>query len=195
MAGVQTSSRTYHQSIYAKIPTTTTKIEEEMLGTVSEEIEVNVSASQAWELYGTLQLTKFAGEELTNVIDKIEIVQGDGGVGTILNLVFPPGTPGFLSYKEKFTKVDDEKRVKEAEVIEGGYLDLGFTLYRVRFEIIEKGKENCITRSTIEYDAKEDAAANASSMISIQPLVLLMEGENIDEEEVHRLQDMLGTGP
>ncbi|KAI8032309.1 S-norcoclaurine synthase 2 [Camellia lanceoleosa] len=150
-----------------------------MLGRVSEEIEVNVPASQAWELYGTLQLAKFIGEELPNVIDKIEVVQGDGGVGTILNIIFPPGTPGFSSYKEKFTKVDDEKRVKETEVVEGGYLDFGFSLFRVRLEIIEKGEESCITRSTIEYEVKEDAAAatnaNASSMVSIQPLVMIME--------------------
>ncbi|CAL5323525.1 unnamed protein product [Camellia sinensis] len=147
-----------------------------MLGRVSEEMEVKVSASKAWELYGTLQLAKLVEQVLPNVLEKIEIVQGDGGVGTILNLVFPPGTPGGLSsYKEKFTKVDDEKRVKETEVVEGGYLDLGFTLYRVRFEIIEKGEESCITRTTVEYDAKEEVAAMAPSMISIQPFVLLME--------------------
>ncbi|XP_028112712.1 S-norcoclaurine synthase 2-like [Camellia sinensis] len=151
-----------------------------MLGRVLEEIEVNVPASQAWELYGTLQLAKFIGEELPNVIEKIDVIQGDGGVRTILNIIFPPGTPGFSSYKEKFTKIDDKKRVKETEVVEGGYLDFGFSLFRVRLEIIEKGEESCITGSTIEYEVKEDAAAattnaNASSMVSIQPLVMIME--------------------
>lgn len=64
--------------------------------------------------------------------------------------------------------------MKVAEAVEGGYLDVGFTLYRVQFDVIEKGKESCITRSTIEYDLKEDSAANAS-MVSIQMLVTLME--------------------
>lgn len=68
----------------------------------------------------------------------------------------------FTSYKEKFTKIDDEKRVKEAEAVEGGYLDIGFIVYWVRFEIIEKGEDCCITRPMIEYDAKEEAATNAS---------------------------------
>ncbi|KAG5547763.1 hypothetical protein RHGRI_013450 [Rhododendron griersonianum] len=67
------------------------------------------------------------------------------------------------SYKEKLTKVDDEKRVKEAEAVEGRYLDVGFTLYRVRFEVCRH----------ID-DLKEDAVANAS-MVSIQMLVTLME--------------------
>ncbi|XP_059667426.1 norbelladine synthase-like [Cornus florida] len=144
-----------------------------MFGTVSEEMEVKVSATEAWKLYGTLQLAKLIEEELTDVIHKLEI-HGDGGVGTILNITFPPGTPFFSSYKEKFTKMDHEKRVKEAEVIEGGYLDLGFTLYRGRFEVIEKSENTCITKTTIEYEIKEEAAANAS-IVSIQPMVKIME--------------------
>ncbi|XP_020551215.1 uncharacterized protein LOC105166837 isoform X1 [Sesamum indicum] len=85
------------------------------------------------------------------------------------------GRGGPSSYKEKFTVVDDERRVKETEVVEGGFLDLGFTLYRVRFEVIEKegNKEECVTRSTVEYELKEEAAANAA-LVSIEPLVAVM---------------------
>lgn len=80
------------------------------------------------------------------------------------------------SYKEKFTVVDDEKRVKEAEVVEGGYLDLGFVSYRVRFEVIEKEeKENeCVTRVTIEYEVKDEVAQNAA-LVTIQPFVAIMQ--------------------
>lgn len=83
---------------------------------------------------------------------------------------------GLKSYKEKFTVVDHEKRVKETEVVEGGYLELGFTLYRVRFEVIEveSNEKQCITRSTIEYELKEEAAANAA-FVSIQPLTAIMQ--------------------
>ena len=58
--------------------------------------------------------------------------------------------------------LDHEKRVREVEVVEGGFLDLGFTLYRVRFEVIEvEGNEKqCIIRYTIEYELKEEAVEN-----------------------------------
>lgn len=77
-------------------------------------------------------------------------------------------------HKEKFTKVDHEKRVKEVEVIEGGLVELGLSLYRVRFEIIEKVEADyssccCIIKTTIEFDVKEDAAPNTSSLVSIDP--------------------------
>ncbi|KAK3020304.1 hypothetical protein RJ639_046516 [Escallonia herrerae] len=83
------------------------------------------------------------------------------------------GTPEFTSYKEKFTIVDHVKKMKETEIIEGGYLDLGFNLHRVRFEIIEKSAHSCITRATIEYDTKEESATNAS-FVSIELLLDIM---------------------
>ncbi|KAL1550616.1 norbelladine synthase-like [Salvia divinorum] len=148
-----------------------------MYGTISDEKTVDVPAAEAWNLYSTLQLAKVVEEALPGLISRIDVIQGDGGAGTILELVFPPGLEGGLkSYKEKFTVVDHEKRVKETEVVEGGYLDLGFTLYRVRFEVIEvEGNEKqCVTRSTIEYELKEEAAANVA-LVSIQPLTAIMQ--------------------
>lgn len=132
-----------------------------MKGQVSHELEVNVPAGQAWELYGTIKLVKLVEKEY-DTVEEIEVVEGDGGVGTILHIKFTPGTPGFAGYKEKFIEIDNEKRVRVTDVVEGGYLDVGFTLFRVIFEIIEKGSDSCIIKSTIEYELKEEAAANAS---------------------------------
>ncbi|KAK4717603.1 hypothetical protein R3W88_015941 [Solanum pinnatisectum] len=132
-----------------------------MFGTISEEIEVHVPANEAWKIYGTIQLAHIVVKELPNIIHKVDILEGDGG------------TPLLTSHKEKFVVIDDDKRVKIAQVLEGGLLDLGFTLYKVKFEVIEKGKETCITKSTIEYEVKEEAIANAS-FVSIQPFVAIM---------------------
>ncbi|KAK4572232.1 hypothetical protein RGQ29_030600 [Quercus rubra] len=132
-----------------------------MFGQLSHKLEVNVPASEAWEIYGTLGISKLLVED-GSTFEKIEALEGNGGSGTILKKTFMPGSHGFTMYKEKFTKLDNEKRMKEIEVIEGGYLDLGFTLFRVHFEIIEKDNDSCIIKSTIEYDIKEEAVANTS---------------------------------
>ncbi|KAK4403755.1 hypothetical protein Sango_0744100 [Sesamum angolense] len=86
------------------------------------------------------------------------------------------GTAGLPWYKEKCTVVDDERRVKDAEMLEGGLMDLGFTLYRYQMEVIEKeGKrEECIVRGSIEFELKEEAAANAA-LGSSEPLVAVMQ--------------------
>ncbi|KAK3035495.1 hypothetical protein RJ639_033954 [Escallonia herrerae] len=139
-----------------------------MHGTLSDGLEVNVPAQEAWQIYGTLQIT-----HVTHTFDKIEVLQGDGGVGTTLKLTLPAGTTVFSSYEEMYTKVDDEKMIKEAEVISGGYFDLGFTLYRTRFEIIETSKTSCIPKTTIEYDVNEEEVANFT-YVSILPMISMM---------------------
>lgn len=53
-------------------------------------------------------------------------------------------------------------------------MELGFTLFRVRLEVIEKGEESSIIKSTIEYEVKEENAANAS-LVTIQPLATIAE--------------------
>ncbi|KAJ7982660.1 S-norcoclaurine synthase-like, partial [Quillaja saponaria] len=131
---------------------------------------LDVPASEAWDLYSTSRLSKLVMEEIPNYIERLDIIQGDGGAGSVLKLTFAPGVAGPSSYIEKFTKIDNEKRVKEAELIEGGYLELGFSLYRYRYEVIEKGNDSSIIKSSIEYDIKEDAAPNTSSLLNLHTL-------------------------
>lgn len=59
-------------------------------------------------------------------------------------------------------KVDNECRIKDADVVEGGYLNLGFTFFRTRFEILENGCNSSVLRVTIFYELKDEYAANAS---------------------------------
>ncbi|KAK4403768.1 hypothetical protein Sango_0745400 [Sesamum angolense] len=147
-----------------------------MEGRLSEEIEVKVPASEAWKVYGSLQLSKIVVEGLPSIFSKVEVVDGDGSTRTILHLFFAPGTAGPSSFKEKLAVVDDENRVKVSEVVEGGYLDLGFTLYRICMEVIEEEgqKGECIVRGSIEYELREEAAANAA-LVSIEPVVAVMQ--------------------
>ena len=66
-------------------------------------------------------------------------------------------------FKEKYTKVDNENRVKESEIVEGGYLDAGFNFFKTKFEIKEnKNSDTSLLKIQLEYEIKEEFAANAS---------------------------------
>nr|GEZ90339.1 S-norcoclaurine synthase 2-like [Tanacetum cinerariifolium] len=73
---------------------------------------------------------------------------------------------GFTYFIEKFTKVDNENKIKETEMLEGAFLDMGFNFYRIKIEIKDDPKDDtgssCIVKLTLEYDEKEEFAANAS---------------------------------
>ncbi|KAK4256109.1 hypothetical protein QN277_009021 [Acacia crassicarpa] len=137
-------------------------------GSVEQELELGVPAIEAWDLFGTLRFREFAEQEMPKVFQKVELVEGDGGVGTVVKITLAPGTLGLSPYKDRFTKVDNEKRIKELEVIEGGHLELGFTMFRVRFEVLERGEASSIIKSTIEYQLQEDdvAANNNGHLVS-----------------------------
>ncbi|KAK3013009.1 hypothetical protein RJ639_008741 [Escallonia herrerae] len=114
-------------------------------------MDANMPATEAWQLYGRVDLKKVT---VPKYLAKVEIVEGS-------------------YFKEKFTKVDDEKLVKETEVTERGHLDYGFTLYRIRFECIPKTQNSCITRTTIEYSIKEETVDNIGKA-TIVPSINIM---------------------
>ncbi|XP_028753368.1 S-norcoclaurine synthase 2-like [Neltuma alba] len=132
-----------------------------MFGKVEHEAELNVPAIEAWDLFSSLRIGKILEKELS-ILQKVEVLEGDGGVGTIQKLTFKPGFEGPAGYKEKFTKIDNDRRIKEVEIVEGGYLELGFSAFRVRLEVIEKGKNSSSVKSTMEYEFNEEAAPVAS---------------------------------
>lgn len=69
-----------------------------MFGTLSEEAEVKIPASKAWALYGTLEIGKlFVGK----ILKAVDLVEGDGGPGTIVKLTFYPGTSQYILQMKK----------------------------------------------------------------------------------------------
>lgn len=62
-----------------------------MFGKLEHELEMHVPASEVWDLFGTLRIGQFVEQEMTELFQKVELIEGDGGVGTVLKLTFAPG--------------------------------------------------------------------------------------------------------
>nr|GEW15171.1 S-norcoclaurine synthase 2-like [Tanacetum cinerariifolium] len=130
-----------------------------MFKTLTEELVLKAPASKAWSLYGTLELGKLL---VGKAIEAFDVVEGDGGTGTITKVTFKYGSD-IKCLKEKFTKVDNENMVKESEIVEGGFLDMGFNFFKTKIEIKENtNKDTSLLKVHLEYEVKEEFAANAS---------------------------------
>ncbi|KAJ0013699.1 hypothetical protein Pint_21010 [Pistacia integerrima] len=145
-----------------------------MHGLVAANTVVAASACSVWDVYGTLQVLTIINTFLPNVLGTVKVLEGDGHVGTLLNVTFPPGTPGVGYMKEMITKVDNKKRVKETETIEGGFVALGFSRYITQYKIIEKNSTSSIIISTIEYEL-DDKLANLTSVVNTELVETLAE--------------------
>lgn len=146
-----------------------------MKGSLSHEMETGLPAAEVWEVYGGLLVGQLLPQLLPHILSKVELVEGDGGVGTVLLLTFPPGIPGLEYQKEKFIKIDNENFVKEVLVVEGGFLDHGFQKCLIRLEIVENADKTSVIRSTIEYEVGDEHAAGSESFVSTSILACVAE--------------------
>jgi hypothetical protein len=62
-----------------------------MKGSLSHELETGLPAADVWEVYGGLLVGDLIPQLLPQVFSKVELVEGDGGVGTVLLVTLPPG--------------------------------------------------------------------------------------------------------
>ncbi|KAK9144286.1 hypothetical protein Sjap_004189 [Stephania japonica] len=83
---------------------------------LKHELQVPASADDVWEVYSDPDLPKIIVQLLPSVFEKIDVVEGDGGVGTVLHLTYPPGSAP-LTYMEKFVTIDNRRRLKEVKQI------------------------------------------------------------------------------
>ncbi|XVE68715.1 hypothetical protein DITRI_Ditri09bG0091500 [Diplodiscus trichospermus] len=146
-----------------------------MRGHLSRDTLVDVPAAVVWDFNSGLELGRLVNEQLTDVIGRVEFLEGDGGVGTTVKITYPPGSPESGYVIERFIKIDNENRVKEAEVIEGGYKALGLDHFVFRSQILEKDSESCIIMSSAEYEGDDKLVEVASSHVSVKPLEIVVE--------------------
>ncbi|KAK8459558.1 hypothetical protein SEVIR_2G155700v4 [Setaria viridis] len=151
-----------------------TDLTRSMEGSLCHEFETDLPAADVWQVYGGLRLGQLVPQLLPHVLPKVDHLEGDGGVGTVLLVYFPPGAAGPRTHKEVFTKIDNENYIKEATVVEGGFLDLGFKKFMFRLEIIAKEENSSLIRSSIEYEVNDDHKSNAS-LVSTGALAAIAE--------------------
>ena len=62
-----------------------------MHGHLSHDTLVEVPAAVIWDVNRSLELGRLLNELLHDSIGRLEVVQGNGGVATILKITFAPG--------------------------------------------------------------------------------------------------------
>ncbi|KAI3996682.1 hypothetical protein MKX01_012919 [Papaver californicum] len=121
------------------------------------EFDVNTSADDVWEIYSSPNFPALTVKLLPNILKSEDILEGDGGsVRTILRHSSLP------MCREKIVTVDHEKRLKEIQTIEGGYLEMGCTFSMLSFEILVKERNSCIIKTVTKYEINDDLATTIS---------------------------------
>ncbi|KAL0295581.1 UNVERIFIED_CONTAM: hypothetical protein Scaly_3098400 [Sesamum calycinum] len=130
-----------------------------MEGSVSKKLEVNVSASEIWKAYGSLQLAQIAVDAFPRHIVDTQSWKAMATLEPSSKSLWLQVCRGGM-VQAKVLGGDDVRRVKLAPTIEGGVLEQGFKSYITRLEAIEKkGKrDECIMIGTVEYVLEDESA-------------------------------------
>jgi hypothetical protein len=66
-----------------------------MKGSKTHELEADVPAAELWKIYGTLRFVELVHKLLPQVLYKVEVVSGVGGVGTVIKVTLALGEVDF----------------------------------------------------------------------------------------------------
>ncbi|MCL7040505.1 hypothetical protein MKW94_028858 [Papaver nudicaule] len=134
----------------------------------TNEFEVKASADDVWAIYSSSNLRTSAVQLLPSILKSKDILEGDGcSVGTIFRVVFLPARYNIPMYREKIVTVDHQKRLKEIQTIEGGYLEMGCTFCMLSFEILAKEANSCVIKTVTKYEVNDDLPTSVSNNLHI----------------------------
>ncbi|KAF5207716.1 S-norcoclaurine synthase 2-like [Thalictrum thalictroides] len=131
---------------------------------VWSELEVpDISAEDVWAVYSSPDLPKLIVKLMPSYFKRIDYILGDGHVGTILNITLQPTNSGSpLTWQEQFIEINHSTSTKVVRTINGGFLNMGFTLYEDIFQINRTGSKSCVIRSTVNFIILPGSESGAS---------------------------------
>ncbi|KAI4333717.1 hypothetical protein L6164_018490 [Bauhinia variegata] len=97
---------------------------------------------------------------LPNIVKDVQVIEGDGGIGTKLIFNFFPDVADPSYQKEIITELDESSHEIGLQVTEGGYLNHGFSYYKTTFQLSAIEELRTLVKVKISYEAEQEENAN-----------------------------------
>ncbi|XP_054814370.1 phytohormone-binding protein-like isoform X2 [Prosopis cineraria] len=126
-----------------------------MVKEFNTQTEVSVGLEILWQALSK-DLAAIAPKVNPQLVKEVQMIEGDGGVGTILlfTLCSSGSTVGYQ--KEKISELDAVSREIGIEVVEGGYLNRGFSYFKTRFQLSAKAEDQTVVDVKIYYESENE---------------------------------------
>ncbi|RWR76674.1 major pollen allergen Bet v 1-F/I [Cinnamomum micranthum f. kanehirae] len=125
-------------------------------GSVSNEVMSQVAPERLWKAI-VKDSPNLMPKLLPELVSSIVILEGDGGVGTIRQSNFTSVAKDFTYWKDRVDAIDDQKRVFNYSVIEGGLIGkkVKSTSFELKFEPAADGGSVC--KFNAKFEPMEDS--------------------------------------
>ncbi|KAJ0790346.1 putative Bet v I/Major latex protein [Helianthus annuus] len=93
---------------------------------------------------------------LPDIVSEVELLEGDGGYGSLLLFKFWPGVLNVSHQLEKIVEYDESTYQIALEILEGGHLDHGFTAYTTAFKLTQVSEAETLIDIKVLYETKPE---------------------------------------
>ncbi|WOG92013.1 hypothetical protein DCAR_0311269 [Daucus carota subsp. sativus] len=110
-------------------------------------------------LWGTLakDLCFALPKIIPNSVKEAQILEGDGGIGTVFLFKFGSDVKKLSDQKEKIVELDESLHLIALQVIEGGHLNHGFTSYKTSFQLSAITDSETLVDVIVVYETEAEA--------------------------------------
>ncbi|GKF20226.1 phytohormone-binding protein-like protein, partial [Tanacetum coccineum] len=92
------------------------------------QLKVGIPINVLWKAM-SIDIRHITPKILPNIVSEVELLEGDGGYGSMLLFKFCPDVPRVTFQREKIVEFDELVHYIGLEILEGGHLDHGFLKY------------------------------------------------------------------
>ncbi|XP_015583566.1 phytohormone-binding protein [Ricinus communis] len=124
-----------------------------MVKEVKTQAKIGVGVDILWKALAK-NLKFIIPKMIPNLVKDAEVIEGDGGLGTVYLFNFGPDIKTMTYQKEKISELDDSLHRIALQVIEGGHLNLGFSYYNTIFQLTAIGEGETLIDVTVAYESE-----------------------------------------
>ncbi|MQM03543.1 hypothetical protein Taro_036322 [Colocasia esculenta] len=125
-------------------------------GSFTEEYESPVALGRLWKA-GILDAHVLMPKLLPEVIASVDVVEGDGGAGTVTQFNFTEAVTEHKFIRDRLDEIDSDNHVFKYTVIDGGLLGSTLKSYSYELKLEEAAGGGSKGKVTVHYDTVGDS--------------------------------------
>ncbi|KAK4576581.1 hypothetical protein RGQ29_027214 [Quercus rubra] len=133
-----------------------------MIEEVKTQAKVGVGLNALWKAL-TKELRFVVPKVLPNIVKNVELIEGDGGLGTLLLFNFFTCVSVAAYQKEEIVELEESLHRIALQVLEGGHLNKGFSFYKTTFQLNAIAKQETLVDVTISSETETDQESTMPS--------------------------------
>ncbi|KAL0001119.1 hypothetical protein SO802_014900 [Lithocarpus litseifolius] len=134
-----------------------------MIEEVKTQAKVGVGLNALWKALAK-ELRFVVPEVLPNIVKDVELIEGDGGLGTVLLFNFFSGDVSVAAYqKEEIVELDESLHRIALQVQKGGHLSKGFSFYKTTFQLNAIAEQETLVDVIVSSETETDQESTMPS--------------------------------